>query len=174
MKSLFTVILTLISFTVLSQVTNLDEKRGFKEIKLGDTYEKWKDDIAFVRNDSETKKYKFKGDCCSAFYEYNIPILFLDFYKEEVVSIYAAILYTESINEEYSSLKPVFDDLHNKLVATIGREDKFDHNESDSHSSYSWTTDRTFARIRFHHDDLMIIFTVQDMEAYHQRLDEGF
>ncbi|MGB3946686.1 MAG: hypothetical protein WBM13_01770 [Bacteroidia bacterium] len=44
---------------------NLDEKNGFKDIKLGDSYEKWKWDLKYLDVNTDNEKlYNYTGACC--------------------------------------------------------------------------------------------------------------
>lgn len=66
----------------------LDAKNGFKDLKIGDSINKWKQQIEFLTSEySESKNldlYKFKGSCCKEVFNHNVDDISLVF-KESVI-----------------------------------------------------------------------------------------
>lgn len=84
------ILLLLISYSTFSfgqTVNELDTKRGFKEFKLGDTYTKWQNKVAFQRDKGDAKIYKFTGDNGTMFNLFPINLIELTFSKSVLVDI---------------------------------------------------------------------------------------
>ena len=42
----------------------LDEKNGFKEFQIGDSFSKWQANLTFTNSNGENKYYTYTGSCC--------------------------------------------------------------------------------------------------------------
>lgn len=77
---LFVCLLTFTLRTNAQTIDKLDEKNGFKDFKLGDTYEKWKSSLTYVSTTTDGEKlYKYTGTCCQEVFTtsvYEIDLLF--------------------------------------------------------------------------------------------------
>lgn len=70
-------------------LTKLDEKNGFKDIKLGGAYSKWQNDIIFSHSNTSTgaKVYKYQGTCCQKVFESTVDFIYLTFKNSILVGI---------------------------------------------------------------------------------------
>lgn len=62
---LFVCLLTSALTTNSQTIAKLDEKNGFKDFKLGDTYETWSSNLTYVSTTTDgEKRYTYTGTCC--------------------------------------------------------------------------------------------------------------
>ncbi len=90
MKDLFklTLICLLISTGMFSQsIEKLDEKNGFKELKLGDTFYKWQQNLTYQRTDDNVKIYFYNGECCKTIFGFSIKSILLYFADNKLIKI---------------------------------------------------------------------------------------
>lgn len=100
----FTLTLAIIMFLMLnvfSQTINkLDEKNGFKDFTLGDSYTKWQSQLKFEGNwDDGTKAYLYTGYCCQKVFNYPVDKIVLRFNGDKLVVIYIT---TKKFQKEYA------------------------------------------------------------------------
>lgn len=79
---LITALLT-ISITVEAQYIDLDKKKGFKDLKIGDDLSKWKSDLQELGATTGTKAYKYVGYCCTEILDYKVKEIRLFFDLED-------------------------------------------------------------------------------------------
>jgi|AntAceMinimDraft_9_1070365.scaffolds.fasta_scaffold06022_3 hypothetical protein len=88
----FTAFIFLVLFMtgIYSQtIEKLDEKNGFKDFKLGDTYSKWQNQLSAVGYwEDGTRKYLYTGNCCTNVFNYPIDMIKLRFSDNKLVGIY--------------------------------------------------------------------------------------
>lgn len=83
MKKRMTVILTIIllsNYSFSQTLDKLDEKRGFKEFAIGDSYDKWKSQVKEIGlwKDGGTG-YEYIGNCCDEIFDYPVGKILLRF-----------------------------------------------------------------------------------------------
>jgi hypothetical protein len=66
----------------------LEERRGFKEFELGDSYSEWESDIERLgKTDQGYLGYKYVGECCQSVFDWEVQQLWLGFSDKRLVSI---------------------------------------------------------------------------------------
>jgi len=88
-KITFLAIMLIITNVLFSQsIKDLDNKNGFKDFKLSDSYSLWEDDLIFLNNiGNDTKLYNYEGNCCEKLFEYDIAKIALIFKENKLVSL---------------------------------------------------------------------------------------
>lgn len=90
------VLCTLVIFSALflanssraQSVEELEERRGFKEFELGDSYSEWESDIERLgESDKGYLRYKYVGKCCESVFDWRVQQLWLGFSDKKLVSI---------------------------------------------------------------------------------------
>ena len=103
MKKKLVLIATLFLFlnhSFSQTIDKLDEKKGFKDFQIGDSYDKWKDKIVEVgRWDDGDIGYNYTGSCCKEIFDYPIKEILLRFKNK---SLEAIIITTENFQKPYS------------------------------------------------------------------------
>ncbi|MBP6302795.1 MAG: hypothetical protein KBB37_05810 [Bacteroidia bacterium] len=146
MKILFTSIFVSLIFSTplfAQTIDKLDEKNGFKDFKLGDTFLKWQNQIVLEGNwDDSSKAYLYKGPCCDKVFEYPIDKIVLRFKNNKMVGIYITTKkfqkgYIESrVNtkwrtDDFESIKASFSYL-------FGNPSSFDMPENSGMVTHLW------------------------------------
>lgn len=95
------VVAFIISSPVMCQtIDKLDEKNGYKDFKLGDSYSKWENQLKYEGDyDDGSKAYSYQGECCKKIFEYNIEEIILRFSNNKLVII---DITTEKFQKEYN------------------------------------------------------------------------
>ena len=105
MKSLLFVILTSFSFMTIAVGQNipvskkLDEKNGFKEFQIGDSFSKWQTNLTFNNSNGDKKYYTYTGSCCQKVFSIDLESIILGFKDNKLVLIY---LETKTVKSESS------------------------------------------------------------------------
>ncbi len=93
MKRIITIlILILLSNGILKAQSSavLDEKNGFKDIKLGDSYDKWKLNLKYLGTYGNNENlYSYTGSCCQN--AFNIPVERIEIVFANNIITYIAI-----------------------------------------------------------------------------------
>jgi hypothetical protein len=86
---LYTVLVCLlISSVVISQsIEKLDEKNGFKDFTLGDSFHKWQNSLSIKEINGDTKRCFYTANCCNTLYNYPLKTIMLDFENNKLVRI---------------------------------------------------------------------------------------
>ena len=80
-------------------IDKLDQKNGFKDFTLGDTYSKWEGQLSLEGNyDDGSKAYLYKGTCCNKVFDYPVEKIILKFNNNKLIAIYIT---TEKFQKEY-------------------------------------------------------------------------
>ena len=91
MKSSISFFLSLILTTSsFSQTINdLENKKGFKEFRLGDSYHKWSNQLREISNTSNNsdKLYHYEGYCCRQAFQNEVDHIFLSFKDNKLIDI---------------------------------------------------------------------------------------
>ncbi|WBM74829.1 hypothetical protein [Saprospira grandis] len=100
MRGFFLLIFLAIGFMGQAQsLAQLDQKKGFKEFQLGDSYTKWSDALSYKGSYSDgAKEYLYTGACCQQLFNYELDRILLRFYEGKLVGIH---LRTEKTQESY-------------------------------------------------------------------------
>jgi hypothetical protein len=104
---LCTILSTTLSFS--QDLTKLEEKRGFNDFTLGDSYSKWNSNLHYTNTaDDNIKYYDYTGSSCSKAFNYDIEKIRLGFKNDELQVIYL-ITYSHRdsglLSEQYKNLK---------------------------------------------------------------------
>lgn len=85
-------LLTVISLTTLTgksqSSVQLDEKNGFKDIKLGDSFSKWSSQLKYIDTRDGTEKiYKYVGTCCQDVFGTAVESIDIIFANDKIIYI---------------------------------------------------------------------------------------
>ena len=106
-KILLTISLIIIGTCQAQSLDKLDENNGFKDFKFGDDLERWKNDLANIRVDSNYYYGEYTGNCCwTAFYK-ELEHIGLRFNKEKKLDQIIA-WYRNPSNDILTTLEPIF------------------------------------------------------------------
>ena len=107
-----------ISTLAFSQsIEKLDEKNGFKDFKLGDTFYKWQNSLTYLRLQNNVKRYKYNGSCCNTIYEYPLDSIMLDFVDNKLIQIN---LLHKAVPARGSYIKSDISKIYSKLINSFG------------------------------------------------------
>jgi hypothetical protein len=106
---------TTVSFS--QNIEKLDEKNGFKDFKLGDSFQKWQSSLSYQGSKKNVKRYYYKGSCCNTIYEYPIESILLDFSNNKLVQI--ALLH-KTVPENGSYTEIDMSKIYSKLIDSFG------------------------------------------------------
>jgi len=138
-KIVFVIVSCLFISNIFAQDINfLDEKKGFKDFTIGDSYAKWQNQIqlnSFDKQDS-TYSYKYTGTCCQDVFNYSIEGIQLKFYKNKLVSIFI-------VTDFFQNGKPTWrtDDymsINKSLSNLFGKESLINMDEKTGNATYTW------------------------------------
>jgi len=121
--------LPLLSFSQSEPNLILDEKNGFKDLKIGDNYSKWSDELIFTNTDNGIKYYDFTGSCCKKLFSSNLGKVRLGF-KNNVLDVIFLTTPTEKdytegwISSEYKYLKGSFEEVLEEKVNDIASDNE--------------------------------------------------
>jgi hypothetical protein len=139
MKKTSLIILTLVlTIKIFAQnIQTLDEKRGFKDFTIGDTYLKWEKQLSFNFYDEKdsTTNYSYIGTCCQEVFNYNVDGINLKFKNNKIVKIYIIL---KPFRTKYLSL-PTDDylSINNSLSNIFGTLTSIEKNQDEV--IYKWT-----------------------------------
>ena len=86
--TLSTLILLLNSVINAQASSVLDEKNGFKDIKLGDSYDKWKINLTYLDTYGNNEKvYLYTGSCCQNAFNYPVEKIKIVFANNKIIYI---------------------------------------------------------------------------------------
>jgi len=86
-RILFIILLFGNCFLSSQTLQRLEEKRGYKDFKLGDSYLMWQKKLTYVEQDKNKICYKYTGECCHTVFDYKTHAIFLSFSKNKLVEI---------------------------------------------------------------------------------------
>ena len=109
--------LFLSTITHSQNIEKLDEKNGFKDFKLGDSFYKWENELTLQGTKNNVKTYKYNGTCCNTVYEYPLESILLDFADNKLVII---SLLHKSVPESGSYSKLDISKIYSKLIDSFG------------------------------------------------------
>jgi hypothetical protein len=95
----------------------LDDKNGFKEFKIGDSYSKWEKEVVFIGTSATGNKiYEYKGYCCQEVFGIGLNKITLVFVDNKLESINLETHTTKNtskswLSDEYKWLKINFEEL---------------------------------------------------------------
>ena len=101
MKKLLLILLCLPMIGFGQNVKKLDEKKGFKDFKLGDAYSKWQSQITpnKISDNKYSKAYIYVGECCQQVFNYPLENIILRFQENILVSIHIT---TKKFQKEFA------------------------------------------------------------------------
>ena len=130
-KNLFYFLFIILPFLGFSQSkpnSILDEKNGFKDLKIGDNYSKWSNEIIFTNFDNGIKYYDFVGNCCKQLFSSDLEKVRLGF-NNDVLEVIFLTTSTENdysegwLSSEYKYLKESFEEVLEEKVDNIPTDD---------------------------------------------------
>jgi hypothetical protein len=179
----FTILLVfcLSCYSAFGQVTSLEEKRGFKKIRLGDRLEKWEQALSYKgKNDQGQVLYEYVGECCKELYDYKVDGIVVYIDEGSIVKIGCVIKDVTPIsNGSYPFDPKVFDNLKDKLSYTIGEPDDISTNENKKiQITATWLDKNTVLNLTLIHKSIEIsdnvYFVIKDRNYLEERAKEGF
>lgn len=93
----------------------MDEKNGFKDFQIGDSFSKWEKELKFLSKNNDLVNYTYVGNCCTTIFNVDIEFINLGFKNGELAVIYFETktipVTTKTIWEstDYHSIKRNFD-----------------------------------------------------------------
>lgn len=105
------------TITFSQSIEKLDEKNGFKDFKLGDSFYKWQNNLNYQGSKNDVKRYFYNGPCCNTIYNYPIESILLDFADNKLVQI--ALLH-KSVPESGSYTKIDMAKIYSPLIDSFG------------------------------------------------------
>ncbi len=180
--------LIILSFFLLATafgqtIDKLDEKNGFKDFTLGDSYTKWQSQLKFEGNWNDgTKAYIYTGYCCQKVFDYAVDKIVLRFNGDKLVGIYITTKnfqkgyaesgeYTKWRSDDFESLKSSFSYLY-------GKPTSYDAPEGSGEVTYIWTGKKVILFSKYEYlgiqngDRQQII--VADMIFLNKGIEDGF
>jgi hypothetical protein len=103
MKHLILIVLYLCMSSALSAQTldQLDQKAGFKNLKLNDDFSKYKDSVVFMKKSSDSSSvYRYTGSCCNSVFQFPVDNILLVFKSNKLVGI---VITLQKFQKEYST-----------------------------------------------------------------------
>lgn len=146
MKFFFLFFSILIIFNGLSaqSITQLDQKNGFKEFKIGDSYSKWRDQLDYIgsKNNGKNKAYLYKGECCKMVFEYPLEEIMLVFIDNKLNSIRLTLEQIQKKYELSGSYTEIdlstFKSLNSSFIKLFGKPTDFFTSENDEKFFCTW------------------------------------
>ena len=145
MKQILTLLFSFfIFFNGISQVNlKLDEKNGFKDFQIGDSYEKWKLNLVKISGEKDRIIYRYNGECCQQVFNYEVEEILLEFRSNKLINISITLEQWEKSTgpNDFTDLKTCFeniDDLAEKFDALFGPHADYSKNENTGIISYGW------------------------------------
>jgi hypothetical protein len=133
-----------IAFIINSQVsTKLDEKNGFKDFQIGDSYDKWKVNLIKVSGNADKLKYKYTGSCCQQVFDYDVEEILLEFKNNKLINIIITLEQWEKSTSEndFTNLATCFDNIDNlatKFETLFGKHSDYKKDEKTGIITYGW------------------------------------
>ena len=139
-KAILFIIFTLFMVNGFCQsLQDLDNKGGFKEIKLGDLYSKWS---AFLtpmtdKGDYNGELYNLNHSCCDYVFSYKIGSLILEFINNKIIKIYIA-LPACGHDGDWKECYDKYNDLVDKFKSLYGKQTSFVPNNNNGNFQTTW------------------------------------
>jgi len=144
-----------------SQTLNkLDEMHGFKDFKLGDSFEKWQAYFSKITHQDSSIYGVYSGKCCkTAFYEELDNVVLKFNQRNELDQIFL----------KYKNPTKDIEKIRNDYVKAFGESNYFASDDKTLDLEYLWLADQTILRLHFDFDIdaigwniMVIIETVTD------------
>jgi hypothetical protein len=124
---LFIIALFINPIVTFSQVNSaLDQKNGFRDFKLGDSFDKWKASLKYVsmRSDGD-KLYEYTGTCCNNVFSFSVNKIQLVYSANKLVHIFIELKPFEDARKqggiiEYQSPNPSYERLLKDFNSLFG------------------------------------------------------
>jgi hypothetical protein len=137
-------------------IDKLDDRNGYKDFTLGDSFLKWQDQLKFEADwENDSKAYLYTGVCCQKVFDYNVDKIILRFSKEKLVGIYITTEKFRKVdaesgqnikwrNDDFESIKSSFSELY-------GEPSTYDASEGSNDLTYIWLGKRVvlFSKYEF-------------------------
>lgn len=81
MKNILTFLIIVMPLATFSQPFNIDDKKGFKDFKIGDNLQKWTGQLKELGITTGTTAYLYQGSCCDKIIDYRVKEIKLFFDK---------------------------------------------------------------------------------------------
>lgn len=117
MKRTILIIISILCTTFLSAQSKLDEKRGFKDIRIGDKLDKWENSLSNKQIQGNQERYLFNNTCCNRMFSYDISEIYLVFENRELKRIQ---IYSDWFKDSGVWGDTEFTDIKENLEAVFG------------------------------------------------------
>tara|TARA_B100000700_G_C14495742_1_gene601719 strand:+ start:63 stop:593 length:531 start_codon:yes stop_codon:yes gene_type:complete len=119
MKKLLFILLCLPLIGLGQDLNRLDEKAGFRDFKIGDSFSKWESELGLP---DKNNRYVYLGNCCKELFGYPIKLIILRFEGEENSILVEINILTENFqNEECIWRDNDFEIINGMLIKLFGR-----------------------------------------------------
>ncbi|RMZ60381.1 hypothetical protein D1632_05440 [Chryseobacterium nematophagum] len=121
-------------------IAQLDEKNGFKDFKLGDSYSKWSSQLKYGgKNSDNTEAYDYVGTCCNMLFNYPLKNIRLIFSNSKLIGIMLQTTYFQkpyNISNEFTKWRSQdFESINDSFTQLFGEPTSAKLEEA----SFSWT-----------------------------------
>ena len=147
--------LAITSTNIFSQ-TALDEKYGFQDFKLGESYSKWSSNLTFFTTlESGINVYKYTGSCCKTLYGYQIEEIRLGFDREKDLTV--IWFTTEKFQKGYNVDKKYtewngtkdFDYIKNNMEQQFGKASGVNGDDNSGKLTIFWLGTKTMLNLEY-------------------------
>ena len=182
MKKLLLILLCLPMIGFGQDIDKLDEKKGFKDFKLGDTYTKWQSQITHNKSldNQYTKGYLYSGNCCQKVFNYPVEQIILRFKEDILVGIHIT---TKKFQQEFAKSgrhtewrADDFESINNSFSRLFGEFTSYDTRNSEM--SFIWEGEKVILFSNYDYlgvknGDRQIIHVI-DMKYHNLLSNDGF
>ncbi len=173
-----------LKFSFFAQnIDKLDEKKGFKEILIGDSFDKWKSSLKYngINNDGSSE-YLFIGSCCKKLFDYNIEQINIVFYQNKIVEIR---IITEkfqkpkNISGEFTEFREDdFKKINDSFISLFGKPSSVEIPENSGIVIYYWISKNIYLFSKYEYlgvnnGDRQVVI-VSDLKYSKKSLEDGF
>lgn len=159
--------------------TKLDEHRGFKEIQLGDSFEKWSDKLTYRDSDGSTTQYVFDTNyCCNQVFEFEAELVTVLIENKKVVSI---VIYLKKFQESHTSLEKGFqfyESIERQFTTLFGAHYGKSGNQTNPLIKTQWMGNKTVLETTYHYYGLKngdaAEVSISDLDYLMKNLKSGF
>ena len=122
-------LITLIGNSSAQSLADLDKRNGFKELKLGDSYNKWAKDLVKLSSNKYAKPgesfFRYRGNCCLKIFEFDVKEIVLTFNEDKIIRIYIQLVnFQKFYNRDHTigfSKTGGYEKLNSKFTSLFGK-----------------------------------------------------
>lgn len=116
-------------------IEKLDERGGFRDFKIGDSFQKWSSQLEYRSDLNKVKTYTYKGECCRTLYGSELESIVLGFIDNKLAMI-TLLSRNVPVNGEPIVTNP--GRFSYKFIEDFGKDFTFSQNESEGKMQLVW------------------------------------